>query len=211
MFPFQQNKYLITVYLILFLSLLFIVSFYQKENIHLFINQLNNPFSDNIFKIITFFGDGIFVILVSLLFLLKKIRYTFYVLSVYIFSGIFVQLGKRIIWPDAPRPSAVFGEGILHLVNGIKLHSAHSFPSGHTASAFGLFFILCFFIKNKMLKWTFFSMAILVGYSRIYLNQHFLIDVLAGSAIGVICAIISYLTINKIKAQWLDKSLITKK
>jgi len=38
--------------------------------------------------------------------------------------------------------------------------------------------------------------AILVAYSRIYLSQHFLTDVLAGSLIGVSIAMIVYYVFN---------------
>jgi membrane-associated phospholipid phosphatase len=38
--------------------------------------------------------------------------------------------------------------------------------------------------KSKAIVIVFFLCALLVAYSRIYLSQHFLIDVLAGSLIG---------------------------
>jgi membrane-associated phospholipid phosphatase len=40
-------------------------------------------------------------------------------------------------------------------------------------------------------------MAALVGYSRIYLGQHFMDDVLAGSVIGVVSAIVCELFLEK--------------
>ena len=52
-------------------------------------------------------------------------------------------------------------------------------------------------------------MAILVGYSRIYLSQHFFEDVYAGSIIGVVITIIVYFSINKINKSGLEGSLIS--
>jgi membrane-associated phospholipid phosphatase len=40
-------------------------------------------------------------------------------------------------------------------------------------------------------------MAALVGYSRIYLGQHFMDDVLAGSVIGVVSAIVCWIYLDK--------------
>ncbi|MBS1933411.1 MAG: phosphatase PAP2 family protein, partial [Bacteroidetes bacterium] len=46
--------------------------------------------------------------------------------------------------------------------------------------------------------------AVLVGYSRVYLGQHFVQDVFFGSIIGVVSALIVYITIDN-KPIWLKK------
>ena len=65
------------------------------------------------------------------------------------------------------------GKHVLHLVEGIDLHSVNSFPSGHSASAFALFLCLTIIIKNKALQPIFFTIACLVAYSRVYLRNTF--------------------------------------
>jgi len=188
-----------------------IMFLYDKATIHLFINKFHSSWADTFFRIVTNLGDGIFVVIISILLIIWKLRFTIYSLSVYILSGFFVQLFKRFLWPNAIRPVSFFDENVLHLVDNIHLHYQHSFPSGHTASAFGLFVLLILLIKNKTLQWVFFILAFITGYSRIYLSQHFLIDVIGGSIIGVTCTLVLYKLFVNLKPGWLDFSLIRKK
>jgi len=51
-------------------------------------------------------------------------------------------------------------------------------------------------------------LAVLVGYSRIYLSQHFLFDVYFGALFGVISAFIIIFMMQKFNQEWLDKSLV---
>ena len=65
-----------------------------------------------------------------------------------------------------------------------------SFPSGHSMAAFAMYGLLAFFFKDKR-KWLALSCAIaaiLVAFSRIYLIQHFLADILGGAFIGLLIA-----------------------
>ena len=48
----------------------------------------------------------------------------------------------------------------------------------------------------------------LVGYSRMYLSQHFMIDITFGSLIGVISAIIIYSFMGRYNNEKLESSLI---
>jgi membrane-associated phospholipid phosphatase len=85
---------------------------------------------------------------------------------------------------------------------------AHSFPSGHTASAFALFIGMAFFTQNKYLKAVCLLLALGVGYSRVYLALHFPEDVLAGSLIGVLCALLLYQWVAGWKKDAPDMGLI---
>jgi membrane-associated phospholipid phosphatase len=67
---------------------------------------------------------------------------------------------------------------------------------------------LALFTKNKWIEFLLFSIALIVGYSRVYLSQHFFIDIYAGSIIGVSTTLVIYFLFRNLKAQWLDKSLI---
>jgi membrane-associated phospholipid phosphatase len=63
-----------------------------------------------------------------------------------------------------------------------------SFPSVHAMRAF----ILAFFFSQHYFSWILLivtvSLAILVGYSRIFLKKHDFIDVIVGSILGIILA-----------------------
>jgi len=66
----------------------------------------------------------------------------------------------------------------------------YSFPSGHSITAFGVAISLGLFYP--FLLTCLLIVAVLVAASRIILGMHFLSDVLAGSAIGVLLGAISY-------------------
>ena len=67
--------------------------------------------------------------------------------------------------------------------DGERRRSNSSFPSSHAANAAGI--ALVFGRRWRRLSPGFWLLAVLVGFSRMYLNRHFLSDVLCGVAIGV--------------------------
>src|SRR5262245_26500611 len=70
-----------------------------------------------------------------------------------------------------------------------------SFPSSHAANAFALAWVLA----RRWRRWTipFFLFAGIVAFSRIYLNRHFLSDVLCGAAIGLASAWVAQLLLER--------------
>lgn len=110
-------------------------------------------------------------------------------------NTITTQSLKRIIRRQRPYqqyPTTIFPNNI---------ENDYSFPSGHTSSAFALATTIC--IENK--KWYLtvpaFAWATSVGYSRMYLGEHYPTDVLAGAALGIASA---YLT------NWINKKIYNK-
>ena len=99
--------------------------------------------------------------------------------------GLVVVLKQYVF--DLDRPVAYFEEMGVNLaqVEGVRLNRHHSFPSGHTATAFFGWYLV-FNLLLPLSKWRniWFLIALSVGASRIYLGQHFLQDVWAGSLIG---------------------------
>jgi membrane-associated phospholipid phosphatase len=80
----------------------------------------------------------------------------------------------------------------LNFVEGVKVNAFDSFPSGHTTSAFVLAFIVILLLKNPYMKALVFIMAVLIGFSRVYLLQHFLIDIYIGSVFGILSVLIAW-------------------
>jgi membrane-associated phospholipid phosphatase len=166
---------------------------YSKPEIHLWINQYNSGFFDWFFKHITFLGDGLFIILPAIVLLFFSLRHFVYLLTSYFSTGLFTQLLKRIFFEDVVRPARYFQDiASLHLVDGVKMLGGRSFPSGHSTSAFALFLCLALLSTNRYVKLACFILACLVAFSRVYLSQHFLIDIYFGSIIGSIGAIAFY-------------------
>ena len=85
-------------------------------------------------------------------------------------------------------PASLTVEGVKRLVNrtrpdGESKRSNASFPSSHAAGAFALAAVLARRWKRLWPAW--FFTAALVACSRVYLNRHFLSDVVVGVIIGL--------------------------
>ena len=63
----------------------------------------------------------------------------------------------------------------------------HSFPSGHTTAVFSV--TVPFMTMEPILLATLLPVALIVGFSRIYLGLHYPSDVLAGATIGTLVAL----------------------
>ncbi|MFI0490795.1 phosphatase PAP2 family protein [Flavobacterium sp.] len=183
---------------------------YGKKPLHLFVNQFHSPFWDTFFKYFTNVGDGLFagLILFILLFFIN-IRNVFIGLATFLISGFISQLIKKVAYFDELRPSKSFGPNELHYVPGELLHFYNSFPSGHSTTAFAMFMFLAYLFKNKYLQITFAIIACLVGYSRVYLSQHFFVDVTCGGIIGMTSFICSYFIFIGVKINWFDKTILS--
>jgi membrane-associated phospholipid phosphatase len=78
----------------------------------------------------------------------------------------------------------------------------NSFPSGHATSVFALATILALNTSDKRFSILYLITAIITGYSRIYLGQHFLADVTAGALIGTLSGLIVYWYLRQVKIEW---------
>ncbi|MFH0749743.1 MAG: phosphatase PAP2 family protein [Candidatus Gottesmanbacteria bacterium] len=76
------------------------------------------------------------------------------------------------------RPSTILDDAVV-----IGFPNGYSFPSTHTTLAFALAFVLSY-KEPKYTKW-FYLLAILIGFSRIYVGHHYPGDVLAGMVLGL--------------------------
>jgi membrane-associated phospholipid phosphatase len=199
----KNNAFFLIPYLIILLTLIPVFILYSKSEIHLWINQYNSGFSDWFFKNITLLGNGFVIIILSILLLLVSLRYTVYILTTYLSTGLFTQILKRIFFENTIRPSKYFNDiASLHLVDGVNMLNGRSFPSGHASSAFALFLCFALISTNRFVKLACFIMACLVAFSRVYLSQHFLIDIYAGSLIGIAGAIFFYQVFFQNDRKW---------
>ena len=205
----QHLHYFLTLYILFFIVLLAAVFQYPAAELHLLMNSNHTAFGDWFFRLWTEWG-GLLVpnIILVLLFFYRYSIATYMAVSQLV--GFTVSSTAKLAFNE-PRPLLYFQENFseisLPLVDGVRLYKAHSFPSGHTITAFALFFGLALIVKNKWLKVLFFVMASLVGYSRVYLSQHFAIDILAGSAIGILSAWICYPLLGKMEKKWGNRGL----
>lgn len=182
----------------------FFLLYSNRTEIHFFTNQFHADWADSLFKYITHLGDGaIFALAIPLAFI-KNLRWFFIIASTAVMVLFVTGILKQWVFQGLPRPSLFLGEENLYLVPGVKMHTMNSFPSGHTTAAFAFYFVLCFLVDNKLGSFLLFVLAILVGYSRIYLSQHFLIDVTVGAILGIICGYMAIALISSWKWNKLD-------
>ncbi len=194
---YKNNRIFFLGFFLFVLVSIFILIFFSKEDGFYLLNHYHFGILTCFFIYATYLGDGLFCIAIGiLLFIFKKRFMSFMVLISYAISGLIAQVLKYFI--IEPRPAVLLKDSnYKYFIDNVTLHNLHAFPSGHTASAFALAAVLSFAAKNKKYSILFLFFAILVGYSRIYLAQHFLDDVLSGAIIGVGSAVICQVFFKK--------------
>ena len=175
-----------------------------KAELHLALCQPHTTGLDTIVPIITNLVDWLPYLCVILL-LFYRVGWATFLASNLLLSTVIVQPIKHIV--HAPRPLTWFAENMpdvtLPLVEGVRMNHWLSFPSGHTTTFFVLFYslsiILCAEnVTGKMiLSFLCFLCASFGAYTRIYLSQHFALDVFAGILIAVLSTLSLYFFLVK--------------
>ncbi len=195
----------------------------QKGTWELWVNSHYTPFFDAFFLSFTHVGDGLTFALVNVClcvyvyFKTKKenpklvLWFGIWAFLSFILTGLSAQFIKNFVYPDALRPSVVLASHFLQKVEGLEWQEYNSFPSGHSTSIFSMAFVLmvAFCDKRFNSKFStkivvffnilFASMAIMGAFSRMYLLQHFLVDIYAGSLLGFWGSAVLYVLIFRNK------------
>jgi membrane-associated phospholipid phosphatase len=190
----------------------FVLLLKPKAYIHLFINQYHSSAADVFFTFATFLGDGISATILVLILLFIKFRYALMVALSNISCSVIVQLLKRLFFFDSVRPYQFFkGTHPLYFVPGVEVYSFNSFPSGHSATIFTTCTLLCLMTKQRSLRTVLFIMAFTIAFSRVYLSEHFFVDIYAGAILGVVLAYstATYLNDSNGTPVWFDHSFVT--
>jgi undecaprenyl-diphosphatase len=150
------------------------------------IREIQDPLLIDIFSFITLFG-GFFAISLSLLLIVLFCKKSFPIkpLLISLAGAMSTTYGlKELI--QRPRPEFATYQELTH-----------SFPSGHTTSAFVVYGFIAIALfsasqKSKVIPMLFLLLAFLVGFSRVYLLQHYLSDVITGALIALIWLYIGF-------------------
>jgi membrane-associated phospholipid phosphatase len=182
---------------------------FKKTDITVFINTLHSPTADTFFKYYTNIGLGWLILPVVFVLSFMRLRYVIMAVATFLLAVIVNDTIKFAV--GAPRPAEVFSQlhQSLYFIPGEEIDHWNSFPSGHTVTAFSSFSLLALVYSKNSVKFLLFVMAFLVAYSRMYLAEHFLVDVYVASLIGVCSSIFVYLTF--INMPWLNKFKIIDK
>ena len=138
---------------------------------------------NDIMLAITTFGEETAFLVIALIVFWCVDKYKgYYVLGVGLTGTLFSQFMKLLC--RVPRPW-VLDEKFTIVEEARVTAGGYSFPSGHTQSAVGTFGSIAAAVKNKPVAALCIVIAVLTGFSRMYLGVHTPADVLVGAAISV--------------------------
>ena len=170
-----------------------------RETLFLFLNTDLGKIGDFVFDTFSDMAEGWNWIPYFIIFYGRYKKDAVLILLNFLISTLLTQIPKIFIWDTVSRPMA---SGIphdqIHTVDGVVMHMWNSFPSGHTATAFTFFLLTVYFFPKKFVLILGSLFAIGCGYSRIYLAQHFPLDVAGGMIVAIITVLTSLYIRNKI-------------
>ena len=154
--------------------------------LHMARHPIHSELLDTFFRYATHVGDGITPTVIALYLLFFRQFRSFLMMALgSTLTAIVVQVMKHGPFSGMDRPSAFREQlGNLHWVEGLQLNVHFSFPSGHTAAVYSMCLALTVLVGRKGWGVWFALLAALIAYSRVYLNQHFALDIWAGMVIG---------------------------
>jgi membrane-associated phospholipid phosphatase len=174
----------------------YFIASYEKNAVHLFINQfVGNRYLNLFFFYVTYLGDGRFAAFLLLIIVIYNMRTGIYAIFSFVLATIISTALKYLFFDDVNRPHYIFqyiDVYPLKFVEGVHMHIHNSFPSGHATQAFAILMCLVYMNNNHLVKLLFFFLALITAASRVYLSQHWLEDITAGSFIGVFCSALFY-------------------
>ena len=174
------------------LSLFTMSLVWGKNEAFLYLNTNLGLVADKVFEYSSYLAEGwiwipYFIVLVGLY---KKDKA--FILMNFLISTLFTQFAKNFIFITAMRPMfSGLDATQIHTVAGAEIHKFNSFPSGHTATAFTLFILTTYLFPNKQVFTIGLVYALVCGYSRVYLAQHFPLDLAGGIFVALLTLPIS--------------------
>ena len=231
---FKQNAVFLTLSLLLALSLGLALIYIPKGELHLLLCGRHTHARDILYRYYTTLAEWLpYVICVALL-LFAKIGHGVFASTAMLLSTLLTQVCKHIV--NAPRPVTWFTEHFpdiqLPLVDGVRMNLWYSFPSGHTTSFFAMTLAVCILATKSLtaqrsnseavyqrsgltasaVQLLLFIAATLGAYSRIYLSQHFAMDVFAGLLVGVLSTLAAYAIFYRFQdKKWYNYRIFQKK
>ncbi|RYY38765.1 MAG: phosphatase PAP2 family protein [Chitinophagaceae bacterium] len=206
---YSQYRIAVIVCFILALAAGAMLLAYGKDGSFLLINGLHTPLLDRMMPFVTYLGDGLIYIPILLLTFFFRRDYIIAIIAGIVICFLFTHSLKWYLFPEVLRPFSLEAKGIpIHKVPGVKMHENYSFPSGHTATAFTMALLLAALQRHRAWVIALPFAALAVGFSRIYLAQHFLTDVTAGIVIGIVSSYLSLLLYRWVRTRRLRRQRV---
>ena len=222
----KNNIVFLTLCLLLVLALGFALLYYPKGDLHLLLCDHHTPARDIFYRYYTHVAEWLPYVVCALLLLFGRVGDGIFAVTGMLLSTAFTQTLKHIY--VAPRPVTWFEQNMPHiqlpLVDGVTMNHWYSFPSGHTTSFFALAFVLCIILTRSprttrnprttslLIQIALFALATLGAYSRIYLCQHFALDIFGGILSGLLAVAISFAIFYRFQdKKWYNYRIFSKK
>lgn len=183
----KWTKNFLILLFIFTIPLLFIV---KKGELVMYFNFTYSDTSTLFFRAVNMLGDGLLFAFIGIPLLFYRFNTTIYFIFLILIQTIIVRIFKDGLSESWPRPIKYLSEkGIdISIAENVDIHTVDSFPSGHATTAFTLALFFMLFMKSTKWQIAIFSLFTIAAVARIYLAQHFLIDVIA----GYYCALLTY-------------------
>ena len=161
------------------------------------LQQFHNPVLDALAVFLNYAGEHgeIWIAFTLLLLLFRRTRKAGCAMATALV--LYLVAGDCILKPLFARPRPCDVNTAITIL--VKRPHGHSFPSGHTASAFAAAFAL--WLQNRKLGVPALVLAAFIAFTRLYLYVHFPTDVLGGLVLGIALGAL---------ASWLVDSLANK-
>ncbi|NJB34964.1 phosphatase PAP2 family protein [Croceivirga sp. JEA036] len=176
------------------------------------INQRRTIFLDALFLKASSLGNAITVLLVLPILLRFRLKWLAIFIIGFLIQAFIVILCKKGLFHGELRPLLFFRRsGLMHtvdLIPGLKVRHVNTFPSGHTATIFYLVSFFAILARNKVASWVLVVVGLFVGFSRIYLFQHWYADVYVGMFFGILSSVLAYLFVKNVPKDWHSKQLV---
>jgi membrane-associated phospholipid phosphatase len=170
-------------------AIVMVAAFYFDESVRNFMAQHQNHATHNLMRKVSRFGDwpehfALGLALAGFAWWRGNRKWTRIFLSMLIALSMAGVLGHGIkIATGRARPS-VRAEEVWNRFST----KYHAFPSGHVAASTAFFGVLFFAKRRAGLACL--LIPILIGFSRMYVNAHYLSDVVFAAILGILCAIL---------------------
>lgn len=164
-----------------------VITYSLDRDMHDWSQPLRNNNSETFFRFIEPFGNGLYVLPATICVYgvavlsdnLRLRNFALTSLKAYLITGGVVQ-GIKLL-TGRPRPFQLNDESLW-----FQGFDYRSFPSGHTATAFSIARVADHFSNNNWVDALAYSLAALVGFSRMHDNKHWFSDVFVGACTGIL-------------------------
>lgn len=148
---------------------------------------------DKAFIYISYLGEAyLFIVVAVMIYWLFEKKWAYQFITAFLASTVVVSVMKVLIKRPRPYQASSEVKSIGKPAHEAYGEQSYAFPSGHSQAAAAISTGVVKKTKNWFVWILMILNIILVPFSRLYLGQHYLTDVLAGITIGVMSVLIVY-------------------